>query len=558
MSLQTITIECPACGQHYSLELGAEAVSVTCQRCGADFVAETIDDAEETPIAAAPMVPRVPPVPSHSLSQSTMRYYYISADNQAAGPVDQGQLQELFRQGQITGETGIAPEGTSDWIPFRQMQFHQQALGAPAVMNHPGSYAGVPANGKMQSPKKVILAGWLMIGVTCLVALIPGIGFVTWLIAAPILLVTFILGIVALNKGATTQGVMILLASLIVAPLFLFVAPFVTTAMAIGAGGAVAASSESRHEMPNKPDTDIQPSKPSAGKEQEATPKANRPPRTASPKAKGYTIGDTVDFGDSSWVVQSARELGSILPKKNLFVKDRTSEGKFIYVRFKVTNRTNEEEQIAFSPAVRDSKGRRYEEMDETEMYLPEGETGITLEALPASLSKTFSAIFEVPKDSEGVVFLARSLGFLDKVEKSVALNLEESMAREAEVAARTRDEMAARDAALAADQKKLRESELAAEKAVKERDTKEKLAGLKGELATLNAKMDSERARYQGGIDTINRLTNFKKIPVQQGSQAYYQCLDASNVIKEVEAGAAELKAEKAGLEATIQELEK
>jgi hypothetical protein len=54
------------------------------------------------------------------------------------------------------------------------------------------------------------------------------------------------------------------------------------------------------------------------------------------------------------------------------------------------------------------------------------------------------------------------------------------------------------------------------------------------------------------------NRLTNNKRTPVQEGSQPYYQCLAASKVIQEVEAGAAELKAEKARLEAMIQELEK
>ena len=54
------------------------------------------------------------------------------------------------------------------------------------------------------------------------------------------------------------------------------------------------------------------------------------------------------------------------------------------------------------------------------------------------------------------------------------------------------------------------------------------------------------------------NRLTNNKRTPVQEGSQPYYQCLAASKVIQEVEAGAAEFKAEKARLEVMIQELEK
>ena len=38
------------------------------------------------------------------------------------------------------------------------------------------------------------------------------------------------------------------------------------------------------------------------------------------------------------------------------------------------------------------------------------------------------------------------------------------------------------------------------------------------------------------------------KPSPVQEGSQPYYQCLAASKVIQAEKAGAAELKAEKAG----------
>ncbi len=88
--------------------------------------------------------------------------------------------------------------------------------------------------------------------------------------------------------------------------------------------------------------------------------------------------------------------------------------------------------------------------------------------------------------------------------------------------------------------------------------DSKVKLAEMKGSRAALQSKIDTERARWQTATNTINRLTNNKRTPVQQGSQPYYQCLAASKVIQEVEAGAAELKAEKARLEATIKELEK
>ena len=423
------------------------------------------------------------------------------------------------------------------------------AMASPPVM--PAAAAQPPAPGyaapaPLQSPPTgLVIASWLMIGVTCLVSLIPGVGFLTWLIAAPILLVTFVLGIVALNKGATTQGILILLASVIAAPVFLFVAPILTTTAAV-TGAAATAVSVAENATPSF-----------SGSSEASLPPASNGNGTSAAKGTSHAIGETVEFGDSTWVVLSAREVGDSLPKQ-MFAKERKSDGgKFIYVRYKVTNKTNEEEQILFVPAVRDSKGRRYEELDESEMYLPDGETGMTIEPLPASLPRTFSALFEVAADSTGMVFLARSLGF-DKEEKPVALNLEATAQREQTERQQSAVTDAAKREADAADLTKTREAAAAADQAKQAREVKDKLTTLKGELAVLNTNIETERARWQTATNTINRLTNNKRTPVQEGSQPYFQCLAASKVIQEVEAGAAELKAEKARLEAMIRELEK
>ena len=85
----------------------------------------------------------------------------------------------------------------------------------------------------------------------------------------------------------------------------------------------------------------------------------------------------------------------------------------------------------------------------------------------------------------------------------------------------------------------------------------RESLVELKGELAAVDAKMNADRARYRASTDTINRLTNFKRTPVREGSPEYYRCLEASKIIQEIEAGAGELKAKKAQLETTIKALE-
>ncbi|RYD82346.1 MAG: hypothetical protein EOP84_09525, partial [Verrucomicrobiaceae bacterium] len=69
-------------------------------------------------------------------------------------------------------------------------------------------------------------------------------------------------------------------------------------------------------------------------------------------------------------------------------------------------------------------------------------------------------------------------------------------------------------------------------------------------QLSALEAKIASEKKRWTEATAVINRLTNNKKTPVQEGTQAYYQCVEASKVIQAVEKNAAGLKAEKARLE--------
>jgi hypothetical protein len=87
--------------------------------------------------------------------------------------------------------------------------------------------------------RSLIIASWVLIGLVCLFALVPFFGFGSWLIAGPILFIALVMGIILLVRGRTLPGLAILLTSLIAAPVFLLVAPFV--ASLFGLGGTVAA-----------------------------------------------------------------------------------------------------------------------------------------------------------------------------------------------------------------------------------------------------------------------------------------------------------------------------
>lgn len=83
------------------------------------------------------------------------------------------------------------------------------------------------------------------------------------------------------------------------------------------------------------------------------------------------------------------------------------------------------------------------------------------------------------------------------------------------------------------------------------------KLAELKGMLAKIDSRIESERKRYKQAQDVINKLTNFRRTPVKEGSAAYFKCLEASKIIQAIESEAPSIKAEKAGLEVQIKVLE-
>jgi hypothetical protein len=185
---------------------------------------------------------------------------YVIHEDQQIGPFAEEKIRRYLEEGRIQPTTLAWVEGAADWKPISEMLGLASAQPAPVQAPpqpqaqpqqlHAPAYAApqAPQQNHQANPKKLILASWLMIGVTCLVALIPGIGFLTWIIAFPVLLVTFILGILTLTRGRTMQGVMILLTSLIAAPVFLVVAPIITTV------GAVAASDSGSYGSFSSPD----------------------------------------------------------------------------------------------------------------------------------------------------------------------------------------------------------------------------------------------------------------------------------------------------------------
>jgi len=68
---------------------------------------------------------------------TTSRYYYVDAQNQAAGPVTLADLQNLQSNGTIPNTTLVALEGNQDWVPFSTLPQPTQAVPLPQPAAQP-------------------------------------------------------------------------------------------------------------------------------------------------------------------------------------------------------------------------------------------------------------------------------------------------------------------------------------------------------------------------------------------------------------------------------------
>ena len=78
-------------------------------------------------------------------------------------------------------------------------------------------------------PIELVFISYTLILLLCIFALFPVYGLFAWLVAIPILLLTFVLGIVAIVKNRIVNGIFIILLSVIGAPIFIIIAPILST-----------------------------------------------------------------------------------------------------------------------------------------------------------------------------------------------------------------------------------------------------------------------------------------------------------------------------------------
>ena len=103
------------------------------------------------------------------------------------------------------------------------------------VEYHPHPTAAIPSQ-----KSTAIRAGWILLLVGLVLACIPLLGFVSWVIGYPLCFAALILGCLGAANGRPWAGDALILASITAAPLALFVAPFVSTFIAAQASESTA------------------------------------------------------------------------------------------------------------------------------------------------------------------------------------------------------------------------------------------------------------------------------------------------------------------------------
>ena len=73
------------------------------------------------------------------------------------------------------------------------------------------------------------VASWILLGLTALLSIVPVLGFAAWFLAFIVIPVAFVLAIIILTRGGKTQGILILIASVVVLPVFILVASLAST-----------------------------------------------------------------------------------------------------------------------------------------------------------------------------------------------------------------------------------------------------------------------------------------------------------------------------------------
>src|SRR4051812_42419692 len=164
---------------------------------------------------------------------------YVGKDGQQLGPFTLEEINRKLADGTFSASDLAWYEGAAGWAPLSGVPgviipptptpAAPTPTPAPAPMQPVATPAPAPFRPNtpiVQAPrsnyKTLARVSWALLGITFVVSIIPFIGCATWALVWPVAVATIIMGIIILVRGGTVQGIMVILAAVLIVPLCLF------------------------------------------------------------------------------------------------------------------------------------------------------------------------------------------------------------------------------------------------------------------------------------------------------------------------------------------------
>jgi hypothetical protein len=177
---------------------------------------------------------------------------YIGKNGQQLGPFSLEEVNRKLAEGAFTGADLAWYEGAAGWAPLSGVAgivVPQAPVSTPAPTPTPTPTPTpvqrapvIPPVGPnasivqpVKSPTRTLsMVSWVLLGITLVVSFIPFVGCGSWILVWPVAVTAIILGIIIMTRGRTGQGILIILAAIVVVPIAL-IAPVISTAL-LGGG----------------------------------------------------------------------------------------------------------------------------------------------------------------------------------------------------------------------------------------------------------------------------------------------------------------------------------
>ncbi len=162
---------------------------------------------------------------------------YVGKNGQQLGPFSLEEINRKLADGTFAGTDLGWYEGAAGWAALSSIAGvvipPAAAPVTPAPAPSPVPPAPVPAPAPVRSNAPIVqrpaapaggyrtlsLVSWILLGVTFVISFIPFLGCGTWILAWPVAVAAIIMGIIILTRGGTGQGILIILAAILIVPL---------------------------------------------------------------------------------------------------------------------------------------------------------------------------------------------------------------------------------------------------------------------------------------------------------------------------------------------------